>query len=97
MVRIRRARAPTTCLRDWLQREVRALGFETSDSVGNFILFRVAQGAAAARALHAALAQRGYITRIADQNALPEWIRVTVGTEEAMRSLVQALRATGSA
>ena len=79
--------------RPWLQDAVRALGYETTDSIGNFVLLRVPGGAAAARALHAALARRGFITRLADQNGLPDWIRVTVGLQPAMEGFVAALRA----
>jgi histidinol-phosphate aminotransferase len=77
--------------RDWLLGQLREQGFEVTASVGNFALFRVPGGAQAAMALHTRLAQRGYMTRLADQNALADWIRVTVGHEEAMRGLVRAL------
>lgn len=86
------ARAHNRQWRTWLLAELRAQGFTVTDSVGNFALFRVPGGAAAALALHAKLAQRGYICRIADQNALPDWLRVTVGDENAMRGFVRALR-----
>lgn len=89
------ARSHNLQWRAWLQQEVRGLGFETTDSVGNFVLFQVPGGAAAARELHGALAGSGFITRIADQNALPDWIRVTVGSENAMQGFIQALRAQG--
>jgi len=83
--------------RPWLQAEVRAAGFGTTDSVGNFVLFEVPGGEAAAAELHRALAEKGFLTRIADQSGLPSWIRVTVGTEGAMQGFVQALRSLGSA
>ena len=86
------ARSHNRQWRAWLQHAIRGLGYETTDSVGNFVLFRVPGGAAAARELHAALATSGFITRIADQNGLPDWIRVTVGTQAAMQGFLQALR-----
>ncbi len=86
------ARSHNLQWRAWLQQEIRGLGYETTDSVGNFVLFRVPGGAAAARDLHAALAAGGFITRIADQNGLPDWIRVTVGTQAAMQGFRQSLR-----
>ena len=87
------ARSHTERWREWLQHEIRALGFTTTSSVGNFALFQVAQGAAAAREMQSALAARGFFVRLADQNALADWIRVTVGTEEAMHGFIQALKA----
>lgn len=89
-----KARAHNLQWRGWLQREIAGLGLETTDSVGNFVLFRAAQDAAAARELHAALAARGCITRLTDQNALAQWIRVTVGTQEAMHAFMDALRSS---
>lgn len=79
--------------RAWLQHAVQALGYTTTDSVGNFVLLQVPGGAAGARALHAALARRGFITRVADQNGLPDWMRVTVGSQAAMEGFVAALQA----
>ena len=78
--------------RSWLLSQLREQGFDVTDSVGNFALFRVPGDADAALALHTKLAQRGYICRIADQNALADWIRVTVGDEDAMRGFARALR-----
>ncbi len=87
------ARSHNRRWREWLEKQVRALGYTTTSSVGNFVLFQVDQGATGSRQLQAALAARGFITRLADQNGLPDWIRVTVGTEEAMHGFVAALQA----
>lgn len=79
--------------RSWLQEQVQGLGYRTTDSVGNFVLFRVPGGADGAQALNAKLAARGVLCRVANQNGLPEWIRVSIGTAEAMTAFIQELGA----
>lgn len=54
------------------------LGVRQVPSVANFMLVEVGQGAAAFDALQ----RRGVIVRPVTSYGLPEWIRVTVGTEE---------------
>jgi histidinol-phosphate aminotransferase len=78
--------------RDWLQTQLRGMDFETTDSVGNFVLFKAPGGADAAIRLHGRLAQEGLMCRIADQNGLPDWIRVTVGSESSMHAFTQVMR-----
>ena len=87
-----RARAHNDQWRAWLQDQLRDLGLRTTASEGNFVLFEVPGGQDAAAALHRALAAEGFLTRIADQNGLPGWIRVTVGSEPAMTGFVAVLR-----
>lgn len=91
------AKAHNNQWRAWLLGQLREQGFEVTDSVGNFALFRVLGGKHAALDLHAKLSSEGYLCRIADQNALADWIRVTVGDEDAMRGFVQALRKVSAA
>ena len=55
----------------WLVSEVENLGFETSGTVANFVLFRIPEGAEAAQALELAMTEKGFIGRVAHQNALP--------------------------
>ena len=67
-----------------LEAGCRALGLETVPSVANFLLVRVgdpsAGSAQAGARVFAALQKRGLIVRPLQPYALPEWIRVTVGT-----------------
>jgi len=77
--------------RAWLQKQIRELGYRTTDSVGNFVLFQVPGGAEDALALNAKLAARGLLCRVANQNALSNWIRVSVGPADAMTAFVQVL------
>jgi histidinol-phosphate aminotransferase len=78
--------------RDWLQSQVRGMDLQTTDSVGNFALFKVPDGADAASRLLGRLVQEGLMCRIADQNGLPDWIRVTVGSEPSMHAFTKVLR-----
>ena len=77
----------------WLVSEVENLGFETSGTVANFVLFRIPEGAEAAQALELAMTGKGFIGRVAHQNALPDWIRFSVGSEQAMTGLIEELSA----
>ncbi len=83
----------------WLTSEITALGLAVTPSVGNFILIRFPdaprRGAAEADAF---LLARGLVLRQVSAYGLPEHLRMTVGSEEANRLTVEALRAfTGGA
>ncbi len=80
--------------RDWLTRAIRALGLRVDDSVGNFVLihFPAEKGKTSAEA-DAFLSGRGLILRGVAAYGLPHCLRLTVGTEEANRKVVEALRA----
>ncbi|MDQ0346525.1 histidinol-phosphate transaminase [Ancylobacter vacuolatus] len=77
----------------WLAQELTGLGLTVTPSVTNFLLvhFPEAPGRTAKEA-DAFLAQRGLILRRVDSYGLPGALRVTVGTEEANRLLVVALK-----
>lgn len=76
----------------WLTQEIKALGYEITESVANFVLFRVPGGPEAAKSLETTLTKRGYIGRVAHQNGLADWIRFSVGSEEAMTGLIAELK-----
>ena len=75
---------------NWLIEQVRALGFDVTPSVGNFLLINFAPGLA--QQVDAFLTSRGLIVRAVKAYGLPDSLRVSVGTEEANRLLVEALR-----
>ncbi|MGE0006377.1 MAG: histidinol-phosphate transaminase [Parvibaculaceae bacterium] len=77
----------------WLTGELTALGLEVTPSVGNFLLvhFPATAPHAAARA-DAFLAARGIILRRMDGYGLPGALRLTVGSQEANRDVVAALK-----
>lgn len=76
----------------WLAAELTALGLTVTPSVTNFLLvhFPDVPGRTAKDA-DAFLTQRGLILRRVDSYGLPGALRLTVGTEEANRLLVDAL------
>ena len=75
----------------WLTNELTALGLTVHPSVGNFILVRFAS-AEAANEGYAALMAAGCIARLVAGYGLPECIRITVGTKDENRIVVDALR-----
>jgi histidinol-phosphate aminotransferase len=79
--------------RSWLTDEVTKLGFKVTPSVANFILihFPLEKGKTAADA-DAFLTKRGLVLRGLPNYGLPHALRLTVGTEEANRLVVDGLR-----
>ena len=77
----------------WLTQEISALGLEVTPSVANFLLvhFKTSAGVSAAAA-DSFLTARGIIVRAVGAYGLPDCLRITVGTEEANRLVVDALR-----
>jgi histidinol-phosphate aminotransferase len=78
----------------WLSDEIRKLGLKVTPSVANFVLIHFPQtkGHTAADA-DAFLSARGLILRRLSAYHLPDALRMTVGTEEANRLVVDALAA----
>ena len=88
-----KARAHNDQWLQWLTEEISALGLEVVPSVANFMLIRFPneKGKSAADA-DAFLMKRGLILRAVAAYGLPDCLRLSVGTEEANRLLVDALR-----
>jgi histidinol-phosphate aminotransferase len=76
---------------DWLRRELGTLGIEVAPSDANFVLARTGAD------VYQALLRRGVIVRPMAGFGLPEYVRITVGTEPENRRLVEALRAVREA
>ena len=76
----------------WLTRELRALGLEVTDSVGNFLLihFPDEDGKRAPQA-ERFLSRRGLILRGMKEYGFANALRVSIGPEEANRLLITAL------
>jgi histidinol-phosphate aminotransferase len=76
----------------WLTEEIGKLGLKVTPSVANFLLIHFPQdkGRTAADA-NASLMKRGLILRQVGAYKLPNALRMSVGTEEANRLVVQAL------
>jgi histidinol-phosphate aminotransferase len=86
------SRAHNTKWLAWLTEEIGKLGLEVTPSVANFVLihFPTAKGKTAADA-DKFLTARGLILRQVAAYKLPNALRMSVGTEEANRLVVQAL------
>lgn len=87
-----RAAAHNAQWRKWLTGEIRALGLRVDDSVANFVLVHFASGSKDAKAADAFLIARGIILRGVGAYGLPDCLRLTVGTQDANRAVVAALR-----
>lgn len=77
----------------WVTREIQELGLDVTPSVGNFVLihFPDVEGRTAAEA-DAFLSARGCVLRQVGGYGLPQALRMTIGTEEANRAVVAALK-----
>ncbi len=89
---IERARAHNEEWREWLAREIRALGLPVTDSVANFILVHFgAEAGGTAKDADEFLQGRRIILRRMDAYNLPDALRLTVGLEHENRAVVEAL------
>jgi len=87
-----RARAHNSRWLAWLSEELAALGLKVTPSVGNFLLIHFPEmPGKTAKEADAFLTKRGLILRAVAGYKLPHALRMTVGTEEANRLVVQAL------
>lgn len=75
--------------RDYTKDALRALGFEVTDSLGNFVFVRY--GRVPGAALAAALRERGILVRRWDAPRIADWLRITVGSQAEMEALVRAV------
>jgi histidinol-phosphate aminotransferase len=87
------SRTHTVTWRNWLTEELTKLGLKVTPSVANFVLihFPLQAGKTAADA-DAFLTQRGLVLRGLKNYKLPHALRLTIGTEEANRLVVDGLR-----
>ena len=79
--------------RNWLTEEISKLGLKVTPSVANFVLIHFPQekGKTSADA-DAYLTKRGLVLRALNNYGLPHSLRMTIGTEEANRLVVDGLR-----
>jgi histidinol-phosphate aminotransferase len=88
-----RSREHNTRWLDWLTKEIGKLGLQVTPSVANFLLIHFPQTKGrTAKDADAFLTARGLILRQTTAYKLPNALRMTVGTEEANRLVVEALR-----
>jgi histidinol-phosphate aminotransferase len=90
---VERSRAHNTQWLGWLTQEIGKLGLKVTPSVANFVLIHFPDTPRmTAKDADAFLTKRGLILRAVGAYKLPNALRMTVGTEEANRLVVQALR-----
>jgi histidinol-phosphate aminotransferase len=89
---VERSRAHNTHWLAWLTEEISNLGLDVTPSVANFVLIHFPiTGGRTARDADAFLTRRGLILRQVGAYKLPNALRMSVGSEEANRKVVQAL------
>ena len=89
---VERSRAHNTKWLAWLTEQIGRLGLTVTPSVGNFVLIHFAETKGrTAKEADAFLTKRGLILRQVGGYKLPNALRMSVGTEEANRLVVQAL------
>ena len=87
------SKAHTEKWRNWLTEEITKLGLKVTPSVANFVLihFPAEKGKTSDEA-DAFLTKRGLVLRALKNYKLPHSLRMTIGTEEANRLVVESLR-----
>lgn len=75
-----------------LNRAMSEFGFPTIPSKGNFVLVKIGNAPDAGMAMFKALLARGVITRPVANYQLPQWLRISVGTEKENKACINAMR-----
>jgi len=68
------------------------LGLETIPSSGNFITFKAGKEPESVAAINLKLLRQGVIVRPLVSYRMPEWLRVTIGTEKENARFIEALK-----
>jgi histidinol-phosphate aminotransferase len=90
---VERAREHNARWLPWVSAEIERLGLKVTPSVANFVLIHFPETKdKTAREADAFLTKRGLILRQVGAYKLPNALRMTIGSEEANRLVVQALR-----
>ncbi len=74
----------------YLEQGLNSLGLEYVPSYANFILARVGDGPGVFKSMQ----QNGVIVRPMQGYGLPEWIRISIGTQEENEKSIQALKSS---
>jgi histidinol-phosphate aminotransferase len=90
---VQMSKTHTETWRNWLTEEITRLGLKVTPSVANFILIHFPnETGRTAEAADEFLTRRGLVLRALKNYKLPHALRMTIGTEEANRLVVDALR-----
>lgn len=76
--------------REWMKREMKALGFDFPDSKSNFIFAR--HESMPAKQLQSALREKNIFVRYFDKPRIDNYLRITVGTQQEAEVLMKALK-----
>jgi len=76
--------------RDWTTQQLETLGFEVLPSQANFVFAK--PNGLSAEQVFSALRERHILVRYFNKARISEYLRITIGTPEEMRSLVDALK-----
>jgi histidinol-phosphate aminotransferase len=82
----------TETWRNWLTEEIGKLGLKVTPSVANFVLIHFPTQGKTSGEADAFLTRRGLVLRALGNYGLPHCLRMTIGTEEANRLVVDGLR-----
>ncbi|MBR4573284.1 MAG: histidinol-phosphate transaminase [Lachnospiraceae bacterium] len=73
--------------REWTKTELRSRGFAVTDSKTNFVF--ASPSSISAKELFEKLRERGIYVRWWDKDRLRDWLRISVGTDEEMKVLIE--------
>lgn len=76
--------------RAWTTAQLRALGFAVQDSLANFVFARCP--AMPGGQLYAQLKKAGILVRHFDAPRTADWLRITIGSQSEMESLIEAVK-----
>ncbi len=84
--------AHNTRWRAWFVGQLLAAGYEVVPSEGNFVLVKCGvNGTKTASVMNELLTNQGIIVREVTNYGLPEYLRITIGTEEEMKAVASAM------
>lgn len=76
--------------REWTKKELKALGFSFGDSQTNFIF--VKHDKVSRQEIFTKLRERGIIVRALSGERIKDYLRISIGTDEEMKTVIEALK-----
>ena len=76
----------------WTREQLKNIGLETTDSIGNFLLISFNKGSSESSAsAEKALKMDGILVRNVENYGLPNYLRITIGTKKEMQAVINSL------
>jgi len=88
---VKKTRDHTIKMRAWTKKNLEALGYEVLPSFGNFLLINF-ESEQRADEVYQTLGKRGIMIRPVKAYGLPQYLRVSIGTEEQMHEFIDAMQ-----